>query len=230
MQEFFKLSISVVDSEELSIYEKMCCVVLARLYDNDNLEDISIEILARKMSVEEIVAKGAFYSLMSKGILELADKSQLIKPGTIIKAPKNEPEEEVFEELIDDIVEEAIPEFSNNDIVLTQEEKLQRVCEIVQEKISVREAQIILSFANGDIKKIIEKYKIAKASQYKDKIELLLHELQKKEERISSVIKSTDINEDVTPFESQELEEDLNLQKTQLNTYKINQMRKYKQK
>ncbi len=226
MQDFFKLSNSVVDSESLSIYEKMCCVVLARLY-NDDLSDISIELLAKKMNVEEIVAKGAFYSLMSKGILELADKSQLVQAGTIIKAHtevfvEKEPLPEISES--DDVV------FKDSDLTLSHDEKIHRICELLDEKISVREAQIILSFANGEIQKVVEKYKIAKASQYKDKVEVLLHELQKKEERKSNVIKSSESSLEVKPFTGDVLEDDEVLRKTQLNTYKISQMKKYKQK
>ena len=153
MSEWFKLSSNVVDRDDLSIYEKMCCVVLARYSEED---DISLDYLAIKMGVEEIVAKGAFYSLMSRGIVELVDQSQKIRPGRIIKANNEEITEPIMEELIEEIID--VKEFKRSDLVLSNEEKVHRVCEIIDEKLSDREAKIILSFAKNDINKIIEKW------------------------------------------------------------------------
>lgn len=237
MQEWFKLSSNVVDREDLSIYEKMCCVVLARYSEGENNgEDTTIEHLALKMGVEDIIAKGAFYSLMSKGILELQDQSQIIKPGTIIKANQRE----MIYENIDEGKATEISEFKLSNLILSSEEKIRKVCEIVDEKISDREAQIVLSFANNDFKKIEAKYKIAKASQYSDKIEVLMHELQKKDERKSNIIKKNvydgeaEIVGDEKPNEAISSEsfgdQDASPQKTQVNTYKLNLMRKYSKK
>lgn len=234
MQNWFKLSTAIVDREDLSIYEKMCCVVLARFSENENDDaGISIESLALSMGVEEIIAKGAFYSLMSKNILELADKSQILKPGTIIKA---KPEKSIkFEEVFNSqeiFVESRNLEFTHNDLSLSRDEKIQRVCDLVDEKISNREATIILSFANNDIKKIIDKYKIAKASQYKDKIEVLINELQKKDVLKSNVIKKDNKElSKVDVFNREEFDnENIEISKTQINTYQLNLMRKYKKK
>lgn len=227
MVEWFILANNVVDREDLSIYEKMCCVVLAR-YSED---DVSIEKLALKMGVEDIVAKGAFYSLMSKGILELADKSNAIKPGTIIKADKEDEEENKDEEK--EIIEESFYEVKPEDMFLSTEDKILKICEIVDEKISKREAMIILSFSGNDLKRVVEKYKIAKESTYIDKVEVLLNELQKKDEKKSNVIKSVDVAEKVNVLNEvkfdDEVEENIR-PKTQINTYKINMMKKYQSK
>jgi hypothetical protein len=67
------------------------------------------------------------------------------------------------------------------------QELIDQVFEIVEENINDREARIILSFANNDVELVREKYKIAKHSQVSDKIEMLINELQKKED---SVLKS----------------------------------------
>ena len=58
---------------------------------------------------------------------------------------------------------------------------VEQVYEIIDENINDREARIILSFANNDIERIREKYRIAKKAQVNDKIEVLINELQKKE-------------------------------------------------
>ncbi|MBI9013686.1 MAG: hypothetical protein JEZ08_15740 [Clostridiales bacterium] len=205
---FFSISALVVDREDLTIYEKMCCVVLARFFQDETLEDITMEQLSKHMGVEEIVAKGAFYSLRSKGILESLETD--VKPGTIIKA------EEV----------QAVPEAPENEIILTNDQKVLKVFEIIDEKINDREAKIILSFAGNDLDKIRDKYKVAKASQFQDKIEVLIHELQKKEH--GRIIKKEEIAEKEKSINEFVFEEEV--QNTQINTYKINLMKKYAKK
>lgn len=56
-----------------------------------------------------------------------------------------------------------------------------QVIEMVDEKISYKEANIILAFAANDLDKIKKKYAIAKQSQMSDTISVLINELQKKE-------------------------------------------------
>lgn len=199
---FFSISSLVVDREDLNIYEKMCCVVLARFFQDNDHEDLSMTDLAKHMGVEEIVAKGAFFSLRKKGILESLESE--VKPGTIIKASEVKSETE-------------------NEIPLTYNQKLDRVFEIIEENINEREAKIILGFAGNDLNKIKEKYKIAQATQFQDKIEVLIHELQKKEH--GRIIKKDEL--DTEPVEVFDFVEE---PQTQINTYKINLMKKYAKK
>lgn len=70
---------------------------------------------------------------------------------------------------------------------VTNQSLTDQVISLVDEKISSKEANIILAFANNDIEIIKRKYKIAKQSQVSDTIGVLINELQKKE---STVIKS----------------------------------------
>lgn len=203
---FFSISSLVVDREDLNIYEKMCCVVLARFFQDDELADITMTELAKHMGVEEIVAKGAFYSLKTKGILESQDSE--VKPGTIIKA--NEVNETPDIKPVDEII-------------LSYDQKVNRVFEIIEESINEREAKIILGFAGNDLEKIREKYKVAKASQFQDKIEVLIHELQKKEH--GRIIKKDEVDD--KPVEAFSFSEE---PQTQVNTYKINLMKKYGKK
>jgi len=72
---------------------------------------------------------------------------------------------------------------------VTNQSLVDQVIELVEERISSKEANIILAFANNDIEKIRKKYKIAKQSQVSDTIGVLINELQKKD---STVIKSED--------------------------------------
>lgn len=70
---------------------------------------------------------------------------------------------------------------------VTNQSLTDQVIGLVDEKISSKEANIILAFANNDIEVIKKKYKIAKQSQLSDTIGVLINELQKKD---SSVIKT----------------------------------------
>jgi hypothetical protein len=198
--DWFSLSTKVLDREDLNIYEKMCYVYLARFFQEET-ESLTTEILAQAMGVEEIVAKGAFFALRTKGIIS---SQSTINPGTIIKAKDME-----------------------KDI-------LELVCDLIDEPINVKEAKIILNFAGGDLDKIKEKYKIAKASQFQDKVEVLIHELQKKgSSKIikegSDQVKSFDFD-DTEGDESVDDSDTKDNQKSQVNTYQINQMRKYQKK
>ena len=210
--DWFSLSTKVLDRDDLNIYEKMCYVYLARFFQEEK-ESLTTEILAQAMGVEEIVAKGAFFALRTKGIIS---SESSISPGTIIKAKDME-----------------------KDI-------LEKVCDIIEEPINAKEAKIILNFAGGDLDKIKEKYRIAKASQFQDKIEVLIHELQKK--TTSKIIKEG--SEPVESFDFDETESEETQEETQegtvtqsknigsirdhksnqVNTYQINQMRKYQKK
>ena len=70
---------------------------------------------------------------------------------------------------------------------VTNQSLVDQVIEMVDERISSKEANIILAIANNDLEKIRKKYKIAKQSQVSDAIGVLINELQKKD---STVIKS----------------------------------------
>lgn len=70
---------------------------------------------------------------------------------------------------------------------VTSESLTDQVIALIDEKISSKEANIILAFANNDIEKIKRKYQMAKQSQVSDTIGVLINELQKKE---SNVIKT----------------------------------------
>ncbi|MGB3368686.1 MAG: hypothetical protein WBA54_14415 [Acidaminobacteraceae bacterium] len=92
-----------------------------------------------------------------------------------------------------------------------------KVYEILDGQINEREARIILSFANNDIERIREKYKIAKRSQINDKIEVLINELQKKETSSVQAAGVSQISED-------DMEK---LPNTQINMANINKMKMY---
>lgn len=130
------------------------------------------------------------------------DKSNFTTLGKIVKNAYVKPEEKVksLEQEMENFINKKPqnPDFSK--INPTQRinrpksnnKNIEKVYEIIDEKISEREAKIILSFAENNISKIKEKYLIAKNSQYNDKIEILINELQKPDESMAKtrIIKS----------------------------------------
>lgn len=63
------------------------------------------------------------------------------------------------------------------------------VIDLFDEKISFKEANILLAFANNDVDRIKKQYKIAKQSQVSDTMGVLINALQRKE---SNIIKSSE--------------------------------------
>lgn len=108
---------------------------------------------------------------------------------------------------------------------------IDQVYEIIDENINEREARIILSFADNDIDRIKEKYRIAKLSQINDKIEVLINELQRKE-RKPVVIRQVDPNgEEINPNQDQseiKIDEDAPPM-GQINMANLNKMKLYSQ-
>ncbi len=101
---------------------------------------------------------------------------------------------------------------------VTNQSLTDQVIAMVEEKISSKEANIILAFANNDIEKIKHKYKIAKQSQVSDTIGVLINELQKKD---SPVIKGGD------PLSNQSSTGPSNSDQTQVNTNRLLKMQAY---
>lgn len=71
----------------------------------------------------------------------------------------------------------------------SKKDLVDEVIALFDEKISFKEANILLAFANNDLDRIKKQYKIAKQSQVSDTMGVLINALQRKE---SNVIKSSD--------------------------------------
>lgn len=116
------------------------------------------------------------------------------------------------------------------------QELIDEIFTIVDENINDREARIILSFANNDVDLVREKYKIAKRSQVSDKIEMLINELQRKDEPIMKPNMSKEINEAAKDGGSEAAKEPTKtahppkiLQNAQIDLENINRMVAFKQ-
>jgi hypothetical protein len=107
----------------------------------------------------------------------------------------------------------------------SKESLVDQVIGIIDEKISFKEANIILGFAGNDIEKIKRKYRIAKMSQLSDTVSVLINELQKRD---SNVIKSEALSSETQGEEAEPLPSKINQGKaSQVDTYRIQKMQAY---
>ncbi len=116
-------------------------------------------------------------------------KKKVETPKALAKEPIRETIKEAIKEPIKETIKEPTKETPTRPLVPKQvregvQELIDEIFSIVDENINDREARIILSFANNNLDLVREKYKIAKRSQVNDKIEMLINELQKKDEPI----------------------------------------------
>lgn len=91
-------------------------------------------------------------------------------------------------------------------IFRSQKEKkanlVDQVIELIEEKISFKEANIILAFAGNDVERIRKTYQMAKSSQVSDTISYLINALQKKD---SHVIKASESKTDNSQIDANRL-------------------------
>ena len=178
--EYFTLHQSIVDRDDLTIHEKMCCVVLARYAGKDEFEAIlSRDIIAIKMGCSNEEAYTAIEGLLSKGILESkeVDVELAERPHQETKVIKKSDEKRIetmrFSEFAGPVTTSHSPD--------GQEQKIQDLKDMFDEVVSEKALRILLNIAGGDLELIRKKYAIARKSQMNDVVEVLMHELQRKE-------------------------------------------------
>lgn len=188
--EYFTLHESIVDRDDLTIYEKMCCVVLARYIGKDEFKDIlSKDIIAMKMGCNNDEAYKAIKGLINKGILEEESEEELasdIVNSKVIREIDSDHVKNIqFTEL------NSVEIIKENTIDFEIEKKIEEVRDILEEVVSEKAIKILLNIAGGDVDLIKKKYAIAKMSQLNDVMEVLMHELQKKEPKIVKITTDT---------------------------------------
>lgn len=204
---YFRMSTSIIDRQDLSIYEKMCAAVLSRYVGREEFDNlITLEVIAMKMGVNTDLAEKAIQSLIDKKLL--SDEYMNIRdftPEEFTETPKKSPSKKTTstKSLQDSQPSserssspKAKSDSNSTNSEIPQDDLIQAVYGIIKEKVNSREARIILNFANNDIELIREKYKVVKNSQIGDKVELLMAELQKKPKaapKKSNVIKAEDL-------------------------------------
>lgn len=176
MVETIKVNSRVIKSEMIEVQNKPQPKAF------ESLESFDEESL--KAPSEAPKKKGGRKKKVEEVELE-ADKADAKK----VDSKKTEAPKELAKEPIKETIKEPTKETPTRPLVPKQvregvQELIDEIFSIVDENINDREARIILSFANNNLDLVREKYKIAKRSQVNDKIEMLINELQKKDEPI----------------------------------------------
>ncbi len=170
---YFVLEKEIIESDELSIYEKMCCVVLAKWATQD-IANFDTNTLAREMSCTVNKAQETLQKLKSKKLIMIDDDTE-----------NSENSEEKFSKLkiirSEDVIGIKPLKLDNEIKNKSRENLIDELNDIIEEKITDSEARIILNFANNNIEKIKRCYKIARKMQVSDNIAALIMQLQKKE-------------------------------------------------
>ncbi len=178
VSDFFNVTNEIVDRDDLTIYEKMCFVVLARYAGKDEFFDrLSNDIIAMKMGCASHDAEMAIAGLVEKDILEVdaaefevtelePQPSAVIKRDDVIARPMNLP---VFESI--ESKEQVVPK-------LNQYQKVGLIKKYIKEPIAEREIKIVLNMACGDVDEVKVKYDLVKDWPDGDLVDNLLHALQ----------------------------------------------------
>ena len=194
---YFILEKGIIERDDLTIYEKMCCVVLAK-WAAESVVSFDMATLAIQMSCTENKAKETIEKLKYKGFIESEGKEETdYRPPRIIKA-----------EHVDGL--EPLDFSEKSDQKMTKEDLVAKIHDLIDEPINDSEARIILNFANENFEKIEFCYKKAKKMQVSDKIEALMMELQKKEVHkvkvVEAPVKDASIKE--AKLEKEEIKKD----------------------
>ncbi len=71
---YFNISTAIVDRTDLTIYEKMACVVMARYANRSQFDGLlNIAVIADKMGVTPAMAQKSLDQLVQKGLLTLPE-------------------------------------------------------------------------------------------------------------------------------------------------------------
>lgn len=180
-----RMGCSVAEAEKAlnSLIEKK----LVTLEDAGHIEPEMLSVEAVKVSSKVIKTDGL--SQMSKvpekafdhleSFEEEVPAPKAKRGGRRKKTEENKPVEENKSAEVPEVKSRPlVPKQVREDV----QSLIDQIFEIVEENINDREARIILSFANNDVELVREKYKLAKRSQVSDKIEMLINELQKKDD------------------------------------------------
>ncbi len=159
------ISTSLLDREDLDIYSKMCCIILARLAQEEHQDTLSLEELAIRMGCTTRMAGKALEQLIDKGLLIEAAEPHAHEPETRRVRRRDQESPTVTFEAFDKPKQ-------------TSKQKLEALRTFIQEPATDATLQIILNMAGGDVERVRTAYQGAAASQISDTLETLMHMLQ----------------------------------------------------
>lgn len=176
---YFLVGNAIVDRDDLTIYEKMACVVLARYAGQDAFHDlINLEVLARKMGTGVDQARKAIDLLTQKGMILKENSERIMANAKAVTF-------ETFDEKPEDVpVPEDAPEPERVKApkrVLEQEVTSEDVMAIFDEVLTKRQALILFELASRNLETLKNAYEVVRETHPFDLVEALSDYLQKKD-------------------------------------------------
>lgn len=166
--ETIRISSELLDREDLDIYAKMCCILLAQAAQEERQSPLRLEELAGKMGCTVRTAGSALEKLIRKGLLieepdpalaELKEEARRVR-----KKDKQSPTAK-FQAF------DATPKKSVSD-------QLELLRSFIHEPATDGTLRIILNMADGDVNRIKAAYQSAAALQISDTLEAMMNLLQ----------------------------------------------------
>lgn len=169
--ETLTISTDLLDREDLDIYEKMCCILLARISLEDAQSPLSMEELSRRMGCSVIVAGRTLERLIDKGLLieePALELTELTSETRRVRRKDQDSPAVTFETF--DKPRQSL------------KEQLEELRAFIHEPATDPTLRIILNMAGGDVERVRRAYLSAAASQVSDTLEALMNILQQGEQ------------------------------------------------
>lgn len=176
---YFLVGNAIVDRDDLTLTEKMACVVLARYTGQDAFHDLlTLTVIAKKMSVPPNQAKEALEGLVSKGVIQ-RESADLIT---------NEVREEPI--VKEEVSKSAVPlVFESFDTPIGPDE----ILGIFDEVINKRQAIILFELAGRDLAALKTAYEAVRETHPFDLVEALSDYLQQKPHSKETPIEAAEV-------------------------------------
>lgn len=179
---YFLVGNAIVDRDDLTLYEKMACVVLARYTGQDAFHDLlTVEVVARKMSTSVENARKALEGLVAKGMI-LKESAERItqdpepqKAETAIEAPAATAPAATAAPAAPAVSPVVFESFDKP----KQEVTSDQILAIFEEVITKRQALILFELANRDLEALTAAYHQVRETRPFDIVDALSEFLQR---------------------------------------------------
>ncbi len=168
------INADLLDREDLDIYAKMCCIVLARMAQESPQRPLSLGGLSKLMGCTARVAGKALEQLIDKGLLLEVPLLELPDPkGTPPRVRRKDRQSPAVK----------FEDFDKPKKNVKQQ--LETLRGFILEPATDGTLRIILNMADGDVERVRLAYQSAAATQISDNLETLMNILQQGEPEAS---------------------------------------------
>lgn len=170
---YFLVGSAIVDRDDLTLYEKMACVVLARYTGQDAFHDLlTVEVVARKMSTSVENARKALEGLVAKGMI-LKESAERITQES--EAPKEQVSKGAQLAPAVQVSPAVFESFDRPKAEITSDQLL----EIFDEVMTKRQVLILFELAGRDLEVLKSAYHQVKQTHPFDMVDALSEYLQR---------------------------------------------------